>query len=233
MPTSAVIPVKQLENAKQRLAPVLSDLQRTGLFAVMVEDVLTAAEACVFIDEIVVVTSDGTVSELAARYDARIMAEPSRPGLIEAVTSAAATLRGEGTGSMIFLPGDIPLVGPDELDIVLEGFGMSGADEFLIVPADDFGGSNCIACSPPDCMRFGFGEDSFRRHVAWARERDIEPMVVRLPGIGLDVDTPEDLRRVSMTLTETQRETHTHRYLRESGIMDRLSGVSFDVVQDT
>ena len=222
MKTVAVIPIKQLENAKQRLSPVLDSAERNAIFRVMVEDVLTAVEACLFVDEIVIVTDDGVVRDLANQYGARVMDEPENPGLIPAVTDAARQLASEGIDTMLFLPGDVPLVTAEELEVVLDGFGRQGEAEFLIVPAADLGGSNCIACSPPDCMAFRFGEDSFRLHLATAAERDINPIVVKLPGLGLDVDTPEDLMELAGILVETGIESHTHRYLRESRILERI-----------
>ncbi len=223
MTTTAVIPIKQLENAKQRLASVLSADERNRFFRMMVEDVLTAVEACTLVDEILVVTDDSVVAGIAHQYGASILGEPEYPGLIPAVTQAGKHLAKNGVDSMLFLPGDIPLVTPDELEVVLDGFGRSDEPEFLIVPANDLGGSNCIACSPPDCMEFEFGEDSFRRHLAVARKLGIEPIVVKIPGIGLDVDTPEDLQELVAKLVESKIESHTYRYLRESGILDRQS----------
>jgi len=72
-------------------------------------------------------------------------------------------------------------------------------------------------------MEFGFGEDSFRRHLDMARNLNIVPTVAKLPGLGLDVDTPEDLELLVKTLVEQGIESHTHRYLRESGILKRMS----------
>jgi 2-phospho-L-lactate guanylyltransferase len=221
MKTVAVIPIKQLENAKQRLSPALDSSERNAIFQMMVEDVLTAVEACLFVDEILVVTDDAVVSDLANQYGAQVMAEPAIPGLIPAVTAAAKQLAADGVETMLFLPGDVPLVTADELEVVLDGFGRQDKAEFLIVPAADLGGSNCIACSPPDCMEFRFGEDSFRLHLASAAERDITPLVVKLPGLGLDIDTPEDLKELASILVETGIESHTYRYLRESGILER------------
>lgn len=221
MTTTAIIPIKQLKNAKQRLAPVLNAQERNSLFQMMVEDVLTTVEACTMVDEILIVTDDAVVSELALRYGASTLSEPEVPGLIPAVTQAGKHLGANGVGVMLFLPGDVPLVTPQELEVVLDGFGRSDEPEFLIVPASDLGGSNCIACSPADCMEYEFGEDSFRRHLAVARKLGIEPVVVKLPGLGLDVDTPEDLHELAIRLDESKIESHTHRYLRESGILGR------------
>ena len=225
MTNVAVLPIKQLENAKQRLSGLLDADERRQLFTCMVEDVLTAVEACPQVHRIVVVTDDAAVGQLAGGFGAEVRPEPRVAGLNEAVTETARQLSAEGVSTMLFLPGDVPLVSADELDVVLEGFGLTAGAEFLIVPAEDLGGSNCVACSPPDCMRFAFGEDSFRKHLAIARELAIEPQVARLPGIGLDIDTPDDLR----TLIEAAgRQAHagrvysTVRFLADSGIAGRL-----------
>ena len=225
MTTAAVIPVKQLGDAKQRLASILSNEERQAFFSAMVRDVLTAVETCLAVDRLVVVSSDEAVAALALEYGAEIWPEPDQPGMIEAVTAAGRRLADEGVNVMLFLPGDIPLVSADELDIVLEGFGQTGESEFLIVPASDLGGSNCVACSPPDCMEFAFGTDSFRRHLAIARSRDMTPVVTRLPGMGLDVDTPDDIRALLRQLEaqgENAGQYHTLKFLAESGVVDRL-----------
>jgi len=224
MSISLVIPVKQLENAKQRLGGLLSPDQRQNLFQAMVEDVLEAATTCDRVDEVIVVTSDETVSNLAGKYSARVIPEPETPGLIAAVTYAAAQLRKEGVEVMAFLPGDVPLVTVEELEVVLDGFGQTGKDaEFMIVPANDLGGSNCVVCSPPDCMEFGFGEDSFRRHLRIAKDRNIQAVVAKLPGIGLDVDTPEDLFELVAELKKQNLQTNTSVFLENSGMLDELA----------
>ena len=236
MSTSAVIPIKQLEDAKQRLSGLLNSNERKLLFQAMVDDVLTAVEACTYIDNIVVVTNDQAVAELARGFGSEIRPEPEPPGLIEAVTETGKQLAAEGVECMLFLPGDVPLVTPEELEVVLEGFGMSGQPEFMIVPASDLGGSNCVACSPPDCMSFGFGMDSFRKHLALARDRGIDPQVTKLPGIGLDIDTPSDISEL-MAEIELSIEGQgarsgysTVRLLEEIGIRQRLQEESADIV---
>ena len=121
------------------------------------------------------------------------------------------------------------MVTADELEIVLEGFGTTDEAEFLIVPASDLGGSNCVACSPPDCMKFGFGIDSFRKHIGIAKELGIEPSVAKLPGIGLDVDTPADLLDLLAAIEREPRESHTVHYIGVSGIAGKLEGEIADI----
>jgi 2-phospho-L-lactate guanylyltransferase len=62
-----------------------------------------------------------------------------------------------------------------------------------IVPSRDGKGTNALAVSPPDLIPFHFGDSSFEPHCAAARALGIEPRVLRLPGLGLDIDTPDDL----------------------------------------
>ena len=42
-------------------------------------------------------------------------------------------------------------------------------------------------------MPLTFGEPSFDNHLAAARERGLTPAVLVLPGLGVDIDSPEDL----------------------------------------
>ncbi|MDA9285293.1 2-phospho-L-lactate guanylyltransferase [Pseudomonadales bacterium] len=222
MTTAVVIPIKQLENAKQRLGSWLSASQRAEFFQAMVEDVLEAVTTCDRIDEVLIVSNDARVAEIARSYAVRLIAEPAEPGLINAVTCAGQMLRTEGVTTMMFLPGDVPLVTVEELEVVLDGFGQQEHAEFGIVPASDLGGSNCVVCSPPDCMAFGFGEDSFRRHLSIARTRGIEPLVAKLPGIGLDIDTAADVVVLAAELLRQNLKTHTQRFIESSGILENL-----------
>ena len=64
------------------------------------------------------------------------------------------------------------------------------APSFTIVPAHDELGSNAVLCAPPFAVPLRFGDDSYFPHLMAARRQGIEPTIVRLPGIGLDIDHP-------------------------------------------
>ena len=55
-------------------------------------------------------------------------------------------------------------------------------------------GTNAALLAPPDAMPLKFGEPSFANHLEGARGRGLTPRVLALPGLGLDIDAPEDLR---------------------------------------
>jgi 2-phospho-L-lactate guanylyltransferase len=197
----AVVPVKGTNEAKQRLAAVLSPAQRQELALAMLEDVLAALAEVAELASILVVTVDPAAAEIAACYGAHIMREGAREGHTGAVAGAARRLADQ---SMLALPGDIPLLQPDDVRQLLSAHRADRA--FTIVPARDLRGSNAVICSPAAAVPLRFGSDSFYPHLDAARSCGIEPKVVRLPHIALDIDTPEDLA----LLLRTPASTRTH-----------------------
>ena len=212
----AVLPVKSLDDAKQRLGGVLSPRERRALFRAMVEDVLAALSAVRGLDGIAVVSRDADIAALARRYGARLIVEDEDRGQTAAVRAAVEALAAEGVAGIITVPGDVPLVTPADIEAVLAAHGVAPA--MTIVPARDDRGSNCIACSPPDVMAFAFGDDSFAKHLDAARRLGIAPRVVHLARLGLDVDTPTDLEQ----LLAQPGDKLTHRYLGHNGGAVRL-----------
>jgi 2-phospho-L-lactate/phosphoenolpyruvate guanylyltransferase len=218
----AVVPVKEFEGAKQRLGPALSPGERRALAAIMLEDVLDAVSAVRELAGLLVVTVDPAAASLAGRYGARIVTEGAREGHTGAVTAAARLLVREGRAGMMTLPGDIPRASSAEIAATLAAHGSAPA--FTIVPAHDDLGSNTIVCSPPDAVPLRFGEDSFYPHLDAARAQRIEPLVVRHPGIGMDIDNPVDL--VAFLRMSPALPTRTLAFLKQSGLAARLLATS-------
>ncbi len=187
----AAVPVKEFFGAKQRLASLLTPEQRQALAAAMLEDVL-AALADAPVAGIMVNTVDPLATDLARRYGARVVTDGARDGHTGAVMAMARMLGAEGRAGMLAVPGDIPRVTAAEIAAVIEAHLL--APSVTIVPAHDERGSNAVLCSPPTVMPLRFGDDSFLPHIATARELGIEPTIVKLSGIGLDIDQPADLR---------------------------------------
>ena len=208
----AVVPVKERVAAKERLAPILRPEARQALALAMLEDVLAAVTAAPGIAGLLVVTVDVEAGELAARYGARVTELGARDGHTGAVTAAARLLAAEGRGGMLTLPGDIPLVTPAEIACVLAAH--PPAPSFTIVPSHDERGSNAIACSPPDVAPLRFGENSFYPHLQTAEVCGIRPNLLRLPGIALDIDNPEDV----VSFMRTRSPTRAWTILAEEGM---------------
>lgn len=209
----AVLPVKEVTNAKQRLAGALAADLRRDLALTMAEDVLSALAAASGLRGIAVVTIDPAVERLARRYGARVLTDGARDGHTGAVRAAANVLALEGAGAMLQVPGDIPLITADEIAVLLSFRG--DADAFIIAPSHDERGSNAVLCAPPQRVPLQFGDDSFLPHLDAAWRCGIEPRIVRLPGIGMDIDHPNDLT----AFMRAPSATRTYAFLQEQGLV--------------
>jgi 2-phospho-L-lactate/phosphoenolpyruvate guanylyltransferase len=208
----AVVPVKETTLAKQRLGNAVPLELKPRLALAMAEDLLAALAAAPALRGIVVVTIDPAVNELAGRYGARVLAEGARDGQTGAVRAAAHALAREDRAAMLTVAADVPLVTAEEIWVLIEAHDRT--PDFLIAPAHDGRGSNAVLCAPPELVALQFGDDSFVPHVEAARRLGLEPKVIRLAGIGLDIDRPRDLA----AFLQVPSRTRTRALLEESGI---------------
>ncbi|CAN5918614.1 hypothetical protein BH11PSE3_BH11PSE3_24270 [soil metagenome] len=210
----AIVPIKELDGAKQRLAPLLSPAQRRALIEVMMGEVLEAVAGARSLAGLLVVTLDPRATALAKRLGARVVPDGARDGHTGSVTAGLRLLASEGRNGMITLPGDIPAVTSQEIDLVVAAHLPGPA--FTISPAHDDLGSNAVICSPPDAVPLRFGENSYFPHLEAAERCGIEPMVIRQPGIAMDIDHPVDL--ASFLRLPQSAGTRTRAFLEEASI---------------
>ena len=210
----ALLPFKGAAGAKKRLAPALDPTEREGLVLAMVRDVLDALVGSRLLAGIVIVSRAPVAAQRAPGFGVEVFAD-SATDLSGAVVEAGEYVaRSRGATGTLFVPGDVPLVTPAEIDTVLQGH----TTVTLVPDANDIG-TNAAACSPPNAFEYLFDGKSFKPHIASARRAGLEPRVVRLPGFGLDVDTIDELRAVAARA----RGTRTGDYLQRSGIAERVA----------
>ena len=192
MDVLAAVPVKDLVNAKQRLRPALGQEERRALAAAMLEDVLSALGAALP-GRVFVVTTDPHVTSLAERMGARCLVEPGNRGHTEAVAFAQREAAALGAARFLTIPGDVPCVTAEEIRDLCAGGDERVTWSAAFVPSLSGLGTNAVLLSPPQAMPLTFGEPSFDNHLLAARRHGLSPVVRRLPGLGLDIDGPEDL----------------------------------------
>jgi len=184
------IPMKDLVNAKQRLVSALAGGERGALATAMLEDVLAAVKGAA-LDAVWVITRDASVIAVAQRFGARVIDEPANRGHTAAVADAQARAVDEGVQVFATIPGDVPCVTAAEVDALLDGIAEVPGVAFA---ASRSGlGTNGVVLTPPDALALRFGEPSFEAHLASARARGLTPRVLHLPGLALDIDSPDDL----------------------------------------
>src|SRR5258708_29388741 len=101
-----LVPVKNLANAKQRLAHALEQSARTELAQAMLGDVLQALAEC-GADEVSLVTSDSTAVELANLYRFGVIPDLSNLSETSAIEMATRACESRGIQSPLVVPADI------------------------------------------------------------------------------------------------------------------------------
>ena len=192
------VPVKSLSNAKSRLAPSLTPLERGALTLAMLEDVLDAALP-VAGWETWVVSPDEAVLEIAARRGARPLAE-ERPPLSAAIRQVEQEAVDGGADTLAILLGDTALVTMEALTRAVHTLGR-----VVVAPDGAASGTNLLVRRPPRAIAARFGPDSYRRHLGSARTRGLPAAIVELPELAFDLDGPGDI----LTLLQTRRAGRT------------------------
>jgi 2-phospho-L-lactate guanylyltransferase len=173
-----LVPLKALDRAKSRLAGALSADERAELMRSMLERVVGVVREA-GVERITVVTAESIDG-----YEIW----PDR-GLAWNDALATATADLVTAPLVAVISADLPFVHPVEVEELLEATPMRG---IAIARALD-GGTNAVSMRPPGLVRTHFGEP---QSAAVHAGLGVEHVVVDLPGLAFDVDTPEDLARM-------------------------------------
>lgn len=206
MNLSIVIPMKNPECSKTRLAKVLNPSERKRLALYLFEKNLSFFQQMYPQHNLLVVTESQEIQQIAEGYGAEVLIEkqheelraeqqeaPQQSGLNAAVSQAARYNAERGFDSQLVIPGDIQALDLGEMETLLN---HRVAERSVIVCPSYDGGTNAIMTTPPDVMPFCFGPNSSRKHLLTAFEAGLHTRRVFLESLSHDIDRPEDLSRV-------------------------------------
>jgi 2-phospho-L-lactate guanylyltransferase len=213
-----LVPVKNLAGAKQRLATLLDQPARTELAQAMLWDVLETLANWTECPEVGVVTSDVFAIELATRYEFQVISDEANRSETDAIDLATKLCVKKNIESTLVIPGDIPLLQQWELEKIIDSAPAQGA---VLAPSHDGRGTNAAFRRPAGLFSLRFGNDSFKPHLAAAEATAKPCIVLSLPGVGLDIDTPSDLAELAAAAGETRAQ----RLVRRWGLKDLPSVV--------
>lgn len=209
----ALVPVKDLREAKGRLAGRLAPRERARLVLACLDHVLTALREAGSIDHVAVVSRSESVLRRATGAGAWGIDERTLGGVdgqnraLEAARTAL--LRGDvfGVGqtadatadrgpALLVVSADLPLLRARDVDALV----VLGNDERSVVVAPDREGegTNALLVRPGDAIPFRFGPDSRRRHQSEAERAGCAIRFYRGLGTALDLDEPADLDRIDL-----------------------------------
>jgi 2-phospho-L-lactate guanylyltransferase len=198
----AVVPIRSLSGGKTRLAGVLSPEARAALTRRMLRGVVAAALASGGVKTVAVVSPDPAALELAASLDPAVVPlrqSPEAPGLNPAIAEGVGFVARQGASAALILFGDLPLLNGDDVRHLLR------RDAPVVLAPDRHGtGTNALmlrlGTGPDDGSDFvfHFGPGSYAKHVDEAHRLGLDVATSLSTGTALDLDTPDDLRRVLM-----------------------------------
>jgi len=209
--TAALVPMKDLRDAKQRLSSVLSEDERKGLVNAMLKDVLAALAKAGNIQSVSIIAHDRSFHDFGVGF----VEEAENAGYNEAVGFALGKAEFADASAILVLPGDIPLVKASEIDALAA---ETTVPTVRLAAARDGDGTNGVLIAPPRLIQTSFGIGSFARHKKIANDADARVETIKGDGISFDIDTPEDL--IALCAVDAASETHT--FLDLSGIRGRL-----------
>src|ERR1700726_1861583 len=212
-----LLPIKDLRNAKQRLAGVLTPEERFALAHAMLADTIRAVQGVRHADKIFVVTNYEPAMQAARENGWEILREEIQISESVSVDAASRQCEESGITAVLRLPLDLPLVTSSDIDELLVAECV--APGVVMVPSRDGTGTNAILRKPPTLFPSHFGNGSFAKHCAEAIRTGAQIVQRRNVRLEMDVDDESDLR---VLIQHDLVGTRTGAWLQDSGVLKKL-----------
>ena len=178
-----------LQQAKTRLWDGVPTLQRQGVTLMMLDRVVRAVAAALGSTACQVVGGDEPVRRVADAAGAAWREDPGT-GLNGALWTAMREAYADGCAAAMFMPGDLPLVEPD--DVVKLAKASDDYAQPVGVKASRDGGTNALLVPAALAFEPLLGTDSFAKHTDAVRSAGVELRSLDLPNVAFDMDSFAD-----------------------------------------
>ncbi len=196
----AVIPVKTLNESKQRLSSVFNPQERRQLTLAMLNDVLNALKGSK-IKKTVISATDPEVHQIAEKLSIAYFS-PSQDGLNQAIDQATTWCIKDGADSVLVLPADLPFLTIQEINQVIN-IGSAESSLIVICPSWDLG-TNALFQKSTKQISAHFGPNSFIEHTRQAYCNSVSVWIHFSPGFSTDIDSEKDLRKLFEIKSDTE-----------------------------
>lgn len=193
---TALVPIKSRHQCKTRLAPHLTPTQRLLLVRAMLRKVLGVLQQCEAIGRVIVLTPEQ--DELP---DVVECLRDQGWDLNSSLRAALRKLQIQDEHKVLILPADLACLRPEDIHQL-----ASKASEFdvVIAPSDDELGTNALLLTPGTPFQLCFGHDSYQQHLHQISTAGLSCTTVKTAGLGFDIDSGDDLARLTALLTPQQ-----------------------------
>jgi 2-phospho-L-lactate guanylyltransferase len=192
-----------MNNSKIRLSSIFKKEVRKKLCLSMAKDVFRTLSLVNEVDEVVVVSSDKTIMELASEKKFKIIKEEKDEGVNKAVLQAILYAIDHGASSTLILPADVPLIQPSDIQQIINRYLYEKS--VLIVPSIRRDGTNALLMKPPNIIETSYDKMSFRTHIQFSFNKNIKLYILMIRNLMLDIDNIYDvqefIRKKNMTET--------------------------------
>ena len=191
----AIVPVKEISSSKSRLSTVLPDIDREKLVIDLFIRTLSVLQAVNSIQKTIVISRDSDMLDLATKSEALAIRENDNSDLNSAIQQATFDAISFGSTGILVLPADLPLLSVDDVNNMTD---YEKLDKILMIVPDRHGiGTNALFVKPPGFLKYQFGVNSFVSHKREAQRMKAELFINHYPNVEFDIDSPDDLRRLS------------------------------------
>ena len=187
--TFAVIPVSKFTDAKTRLSPKLTPLERENLLKAMLKDVIGVLNG--LMDNIIVISSDEDVLNFVKGLGVETFKERGVTDLNGALTQAIQHYS-SSCNNVFIVPSDVPLIKKNHVKEILN---KSREFDVVIAPSKG-GGTNALLCPTSFCVKFG--DYSFFEHIDESELRGLSHSIYDSFYLSMDVNTAEDLGEIML-----------------------------------
>lgn len=204
MKTFAIVPIKRFENAKTRLSSILDTDDRIRLSLLMLEDTLQILSAVHSLSQVITVSADKRVGEIAVKYGANFLLEEKERGVNSAVALADSYCMKKAADATMVIPHDLPLLDSTDISKACE-LAENESSCIVICPSLRYDGTNMLLRKPPSIIATFYDADSYNMHVKAAIRLGIPVKRLLSKGLMHDIDTPEDALEIMKEETVTAR----------------------------
>jgi 2-phospho-L-lactate guanylyltransferase len=207
MKTFAIVPVKRFENAKTRLSSILDMDERIRLSLLMLEDTLQTLSVVHLLTQVITVSADKSVEEIAVKYGANFLLEEKERGVNSAVALANSyCMKKKAADATMVIPHDLPLLDSTDISKACE-LAQNESRCIVICPSLRYDGTNMLLRKPPSIIATFYDADSYNMHIKAAIQVGIPVKRLFSKAIMHDIDTPEDALEIikEETVTATAR----------------------------
>lgn len=204
MKTFAIVPIKRFENAKTRLSSILDTDDRIRLSLLMLEDTLQILSAVHSLSQLITVSADKRVGEIAVKYGANFLLEEKERGVNSAVALADSYCMKKAADATMVIPHDLPLLDSTDISKACE-LAENESRCIVICPSLRYDGTNMLLRKPPSIIATFYDADSYNMHVKAAIRLGIPVKRLFSKALMHDIDTPEDALEIMKEETVTAR----------------------------